>query len=657
MASRKPDVDGEGVAQLGHQVESLQARLEQIDREVGPPAEAEGSALRVELRALLRGALHALSRGELRRPAQVAKALDPLGWFVEKHLPDPELSRQELARELHATIGLLRVAADAADLPAFEADIKNRSLSPTHLGVLQTLLDAAQEDIGHLRCAEVRKRAGLEVSEQRIGQILRELHERKLALKTTWPGRGGELVPFYALTDAGVEVCQRAGLLHSPPPHASSPFRSIPPVLEQSTWPAEMPEPRRPIVAFTSTHGGSGTSLAAAHVATFLQRTATGERILAIDLDLESPDLARMLGTSSSRGASRGFYGLLLDYHHAQRGLRGPSLRAALHEASISITAPDSASTLSCLPAGQLTPSESEEARSLLRRETQRLCEGGRARGRASFLLELRRVLQGEFSVVLVDTPPTVRDPFPAYFGAVLLADALVSFIRPFSADVASVREVSQAFLLHDPLRRSRPPTSVLSVLTRVDTANEEDAVEWYQREVQLDLLSSAGVKKSRVSPSVRLHENSRASRGTLIEGLAAQQPPHSALFTAYDELARWVSTNTKYPYWDSLVKAVNVCLDTEAPEGERKIAEGMITNLKKDYMPQVTTLFTQRLVDQAEPALELATEVISKWTRRFAVHERETVSAAESPEAMTPRPGEVFTTFDSRPPPSMGQG
>ncbi|MEZ4295462.1 MAG: hypothetical protein R3B70_10845, partial [Polyangiaceae bacterium] len=66
-------------------------RLGQIDR-LGAPSEEEGSALYADLRGLLRDTLHALSRGDLRRPERVARALAPLGWFVEKYLPEADFS-------------------------------------------------------------------------------------------------------------------------------------------------------------------------------------------------------------------------------------------------------------------------------------------------------------------------------------------------------------------------------------------------------------------------------------------------------------------------------------------------------------------------------------------------------------------------------------
>ncbi|MEZ4302776.1 MAG: hypothetical protein R3B70_48080, partial [Polyangiaceae bacterium] len=370
---------------------------------------------------------------------------------------------------------------------------------------------------------------------------------------------------------------------------------------------------RRPIIAFASAHGGVGTSLASVHVAAFAAARSSGG-VIAVDLDLDAQDLDRLLAGmgAASQPVGRGVYGLLLDHH--DRGLSGASFDAALRAALRSGDEAGSCGGLRWLPAGDLAPQERERARRLLQEETARIRNEGPQMKGPSFFLELGRSLRESAELVFIDTPPAVRDPFAAYFGAVLLADSMVLMVRPFASDEVSLHAMIRAFFSEDPLLRHRAGTGLLPVLSRLDMASEDEALDWYMHEIEPVRAARSAGPLAAGSPPVRLYENGRLSRGAVLANLHVEGPPHTAVYNSYSSIVEWVALDAKRR--DLRDMAIRY-FARDTPQDDRKIAMGALKNASIEHMPWVVSLPAQLFADENHPKLEvLRRELIEAWKR-----------------------------------------
>jgi len=238
------------------------------------------------------------------------------------------------------------------------------------------------------------------------------------------------------------------------------------------------------IYAFYSYKGGVGRTLVMAHCAIAMakSRREQGYRVLAMDLDLEAPGLARYISPRAETGAG-GFARLLADYR--AQGRRRSWLEEHILDTAY-IGQLEGANNLYVMPTGVEPGAEmryatvAEMLRDELTIAAAAQSEGGQARP-GGFFGDLRDLLSARFQYVLVDSRTGLSDP--AYVSTIHLADCIVCCVRLNEGNIRGTRLV-----IGNALKRKGggPRMPLVVVATPVPARGGEDVEKWIERAERL---------------------------------------------------------------------------------------------------------------------------------------------------------------------------
>lgn len=182
------------------------------------------TATQAYLEIMARDAFRRVAKGELQAFDELLETLRPLDAFTERYLTDEPDARKGAARKVFEWLEVLRTAQEALEQPQEERELLNRADSSTRRALLRVLWSHRGD---YHRRAELHKslmkQGETRVNESRVSQLLAEFHQVGMVRKLVRPARGGQ-VPFYALTQRGIELCEREKL-HVP---AVQPERALP---------------------------------------------------------------------------------------------------------------------------------------------------------------------------------------------------------------------------------------------------------------------------------------------------------------------------------------------------------------------------------------------------------------------------------------------
>ena len=239
----------------------------------------------------------------------------------------------------------------------------------------------------------------------RVGQILSSFDEAGLVEKTIGKAQGSKNASFYRLSEKGRRRAKELGLAQREMLH----FPVTEKQLAENLSLENLSRTRAPgrILTVYGFRGGLGRTTTTAFIARGLAERLvdTSGRLLAIDLNLTAPSLDRFL-QSETPTSSRGFAGLLIDYHLRPKAKRALWLRAALQDERYTArTFRDQ--PLYFLPSGfserdDLTVSERAEAMTLLNQALE-AHQGRPTEPGEDFLSELREALLDTFTKTVID--------------------------------------------------------------------------------------------------------------------------------------------------------------------------------------------------------------------------------------------------------------
>jgi len=149
----------------------------------------------------------AVARGELRAPRRWLERLSRPAAFARRHRSSPGPLQEEAARAIDHLLHTLTTADEALGPWAPDGEISGAHRHPSENGVLAVLRDAPTP-LQRKQVHEALSHNGIELTRQRVGQILVDLHDRGLLTRATRPARGSPEVSFYHLSGAGIEACK-----------------------------------------------------------------------------------------------------------------------------------------------------------------------------------------------------------------------------------------------------------------------------------------------------------------------------------------------------------------------------------------------------------------------------------------------------------------
>ena len=440
--------------------------------------------------------------GNLAAPGELLARLEGVQSFVNSFLPEPGEPRAEAARQMHHLLIELALAARTLEPVHRKARLSDGSRSAADREVLRVLFEHRDR---YLRRGEVHQKMRHELSLVRVGQILVDLHHEGLLLRVHGTARGNPSAAFYALSEAGVEICRE--LDQNPTPDEVPLFSIDPKVMEKLLLPDAVAPPSRgfarqsrQIATFYSYRGGLGRSLAVAHTGRRLAAKEPEERFLLIDMDLEAPGLNEYFEVPPG---SVGLEGLVVGYFARPAGERRAWLAKAIQEAPYVVPAAR-LKNLFLLPSGSPdASSEKDGVAARLQQEVARVRRGPDglpSLPEDGFLADLRHVLHQTYYRVLVDAPAGFSPT--SYASTVLLPDELVLCLRPSPKTFDRVRRVLGSFLWRENAEQQR------SLVTFVFTPFPLEAHERPDRWIEEHLLSGRTAVPGRHFRIVRLYQD-----------------------------------------------------------------------------------------------------------------------------------------------------
>jgi hypothetical protein len=149
--------------------------------------------------------------GDLNAPREILDHLLAAQPFVDSHLPASVGLAAQAAQEVHQTIRSLYLADQVLEEARTKARLADRDRSRTEREILRILFENRDT---YLRRGAVRARMdpSSRPTPARVGQILVDLHEEGLVLRTHGRAQGSPSAAFYALSPRGFELCQSLGL-------------------------------------------------------------------------------------------------------------------------------------------------------------------------------------------------------------------------------------------------------------------------------------------------------------------------------------------------------------------------------------------------------------------------------------------------------------
>jgi hypothetical protein len=194
---------------LGELRRQLLRELEGIHRE--GDSWNERSLFRAYLQHAQALAWQGVANGDLNAPRDVLDHLLPAQPFADSHLPAAPGLAVEAALEVHQALRSLYLAHQALEQARTRARLADRDRSRTEREILRVLFENRG---AYLRRGAVRTRmdAAQRPTPARVGQILVDLHEEGLVLRTHGRAQGSPSAAFYALSPRGFELCRSLGL-------------------------------------------------------------------------------------------------------------------------------------------------------------------------------------------------------------------------------------------------------------------------------------------------------------------------------------------------------------------------------------------------------------------------------------------------------------
>ncbi|MFY9821255.1 MAG: hypothetical protein WAM82_07725 [Thermoanaerobaculia bacterium] len=443
-----------------------------------------------------------VSAGNLAAPGELLARLEGVQSFVNAFLPEPGEPRAEAARQMHHLLIELALAARTLEPVRSKARLADRSRSAADREVLRVLFEHRDH---YLLRNEVHKKMQHELSLVRVGQILVRLHHEGLLLRIHGTARGNPSAAYYALSEAGVEVCRE--LDQSSMPDELPLFSVDSQMMENLLLPDVVAPPSggfarqsHQIATFYSYRGGLGRSLTVAHTGRRLAAKEPGERFLLIDMDLQAPGLNEYFEVPPK---SAGLEGLVEGYFARPAGERRAWLARAVQEAPYVVPAARM-NNLFLLPSG--SPGAASGKSGVAARFQQEVArarrgpDGNPGLPEDGFLADLRHVLHQTYYRVLIDAPAGFSPT--SYASTVLLPDELVLCLRPNPKTFDSVRSVLASFLWRDNDERQR------SLVTFVFTPFPLEARERPDRWIEEHLLSRRRAAPGRRFRIVRLYQD-----------------------------------------------------------------------------------------------------------------------------------------------------
>jgi cellulose biosynthesis protein BcsQ len=226
------------------------------------------------------------------------------------------------------------------------------------------------------------------------------------------------------------------------------------------------------VCTFYSFKGGVGRSMALANVAVLLARW--GQRVLAVDWDLEAPGLERFFGTRlrGSRHGTPGLIDLISSYDVDKSSVGGSPInwRDCLMKASV-----PQGEAIDILHAGREGETYAKQLRAL---NWDRLFE----RDFGGELEKIRHEWKREYDYVLIDSRTGITDT--GGICSILLPDYLVSLFTTTEQSVLGVKDVmARARATQQELPLDRQRLVIIPIAARDESNTEyKRAAEWRQR-------------------------------------------------------------------------------------------------------------------------------------------------------------------------------
>ncbi|MBK8251804.1 MAG: hypothetical protein IPK82_03945 [Polyangiaceae bacterium] len=591
-AADEGPIPPEREANIQAEVEAIEAKLVVLDaaREV---TKTDARALHRRLQNLVYTSFRAMVEGALATPSRVAQALEPLGWFVEKYLPIPDISLGGVARELASVIQTLRMARETTGIPQLRAQIRREGPLSIHGYVLRTLLDGALAQ-GPQRVADVQyalAQTGQKVHPpELVRPTLLDLVELRLVYQTQLVGVDGKTATHFGLSEAGTRLCNELGIRAAAAPHLARIFEGF----TSHPTPAE---PKRKknngpyhITSLLPVRGAAGTSLAAAHVGHLLSRRDPTLKLLMLDLDVVGKSLGRML-RSAAPSDRPGLFDILAQ--HIDHPFSQPEFNRRLSAAVVHFPG----TNLSYLPPGN-TPVE--KVRWLIDADLLTTTSHPYLDTKSeetSFVLLLREFLQKNFKLTLVDCPPLLSEPQIAYWGSTILADVLALFLGPHDSDAQAIRSAYTAFVHKDPLQRSRSNDAFMPVLARQHLDNEDNVNKFYQAVFQ------EVVARRTYDRLIRLYEHPQLLRGRVLRD-SLEGRTRNAMILGYEHLTDRLFNTTLRPTWSRMQHLLNEASKPDRSPEHREILMRALVNLSGELGPSIVQTFSSlSYSESSEPA------------------------------------------------------
>lgn len=170
----------------------------------------EPSLFRAYLQHAQALAWQGVAHGDLNAPRRILDHLLAAQSFVDRHHVEPAGLAARAAEDVHQTIRSLYLADEVLQEARTRVRLADRDRSRTEREILRVLFENRGT---YLRRGAVRSRMKVEQrpTPARVGQILLDLHDEGLILRTHGRAQGSPSAAHYVLSPQGIELCRELG--------------------------------------------------------------------------------------------------------------------------------------------------------------------------------------------------------------------------------------------------------------------------------------------------------------------------------------------------------------------------------------------------------------------------------------------------------------
>jgi MinD-like ATPase involved in chromosome partitioning or flagellar assembly/tetratricopeptide (TPR) repeat protein len=297
-------------------------------------------------------------------------------------------------------------------------------------------------------------------------------------------------------------------------------------------------------ITFYSYKGGTGRTLVVANVARYL--AMFGQRVVAVDFDLEAPGLHYKLNVAEIGGASpvmRGVIDFIHSYHEEQK------LPEKLIDYTVEVpVSAGSTGTIRLMPAGAAPSSEYWHKLSQINWHDYFYSPGGPG---VPLFLELKARIESELNadVLLIDSRTGITE-----IGGVattILADKVVCLLLNNRENIEGARAVLRS-LRKAPRLEGMQPVDVVPVLTRIPSARTPDVEQGVAKDIRDYLTEQAELLEEtlEVSDVLVLHSEPDLQLAERVLVGGERPPDESPLLRDYLRLfAKIIPPNVVRPH------------------------------------------------------------------------------------------------------------